>query len=855
MRNKIFITLFIFLLIIQIATSQLQGITKDDVFKTLKTNLPLDAEATLTIDNPEPYSLQKDSLQFRFTEDCGTVIRYKLLRKTTCARNKPIYETKQYCNDFKNGTVCEDGTIITGTYPEFYQCFTPTQYIYSGESDYKIEADIKADTCNGAWGYRIDWLPTLLIDNITFEKPEWAWWNVSLASRRNITNLTDNQVALAINGTNGVAGRTVWFNPRTANNSNTNVGIYYNTTPLTFTLANDTTQYSFETEGKPYNKTPTNIYHEKANVVYHFGKNHTTYTNDSTFYKHQAVVEAPASNWTNGSNCIFGGCYILYGDRITITDHTLFTGHIMPNISISMWVRLRHVDNTDLGTAPRLIDKRTGGATQFTVVLTNFDKIDWIVNTVGVANSEVVSPNAMVVDVWYNMVFDYNGTDQRMFINGTLVNSSIFAGGNMTGGVSNGMSIGGRSDDKHYLNGTIDEVRIWNNSLPASVYQEMYNNTIYLNNQLGIEQSAFGDTQAPRVNQTEPPNNTQVITLTPEFNYTYADETSNGTCTVIVNGTNVNTTTAINDTLTTVTSNTTLTNFSWYEWYMNCSDGTNTNVSDTWIFFLSTCIETWVQYNDSCNTSNKMLYLYNDTTGCGSNINLPANNGTTVACNYCNETLVESLTPCVNGTQNQTWIDTNFANCCFLTGNTTDCSVLYTPPFNESTPQNCTASTLISNFTCYLDENPFLKDKMNFVCEMPDNDTYCCVANVYSGTDDLLATTPEYQDASNSLLAFRSEEETRTCFTPVQRLVNGYYTTKSVRTETRFTLEMLCTELDGTTIRSQYTIRPEYERPDWIMHRWIWITRNWIWIIAILFTATLLTLFTGYLYRKARRGY
>ena len=144
------------------------------------------------------------------------------------------------------------------------------------------------------------------------------------------------------------------------------------------------------------------------------------------------------------------------------------------------------------------------------------------------------------------------------------------------------------------------------------------------------------------------------------------------------------------------------------------------------------------------------------------------------------------------------------------------------------------STALINNFTCYLDQEPIMTKKMNVMCEMPDNQTYCCVTNIYFG-DNLLATTPEYKDASASFLSLRSEEETRTCFEPSQMLLNAYYTKKNIRAETNFTLEVLCMNENSTTIKSQYQINPTYDNPDWILPRMIWARENISYILVITF--------------------
>jgi len=134
---------------------------------------------------------------------------------------------------------------------------------------------------------------------------------------------------------------------------------------------------------------------------------------------------------------------------------------------------------------------------------------------------------------------------------------------------------------------------------------------------------------------------------------------------------------------------------------------------------------------------------------------------------------------------------------------------------------------------------------------MPTNQTYCCVINIYQN-QYLLATTPEYKDATNSLLALRSEEETRQCFTPQQRLMNGYYTKKELRPETTYILETKCTTNSGTTIKHQGFITPEYHRYDWLPYRLVSIGKRPILTILTIVAIILLFLLGVWAIQKIR---
>ena len=228
------------------------------------------------------------------------------------------------------------------------------------------------------------------------------------------------------------------------------------------------------------------------------------------------------------------------------------------------------------------------------------------------------------------------------------------------------------------------------------------------------------------------------------------------------------------------------------------------------------CTENWIATYGDCLTNDTQLKTYIDNNSCGTNNTLPIDNGTYIPCDYCLEDLEATIGECTsNSTQNVTYNDNNYFTCCLITGLPSDCSILQYP-YNTTTTQSCTY--YINDFNCTYDTTPILNNKINVICELPDNKTYCCVINIYQN-QNLLATTPEYQDASQSLINLKSEEETRTCFTPNQKLVNAYYTKKELRPNTNYKIEILCTTNTGTTIKSQGTINPEYHTYDWLPHR------------------------------------
>ena len=169
-------------------------VTTDDVFSKLYENNPHKAKAVFRMATFHDKKLPKDSLKIKFKEKCGKVRSYKLLQKSICFREVPIFDIEEVCiQDSGNATkYCYNATKIIGYENESYECWVENFTIpelYG--ADYKIEAQIELDKCGNKWGYQIDWIPDLYIKEKDkhYMKDKWAWWNATYQYRMNILSL------------------------------------------------------------------------------------------------------------------------------------------------------------------------------------------------------------------------------------------------------------------------------------------------------------------------------------------------------------------------------------------------------------------------------------------------------------------------------------------------------------------------------------------------------------------------------------------------------------------------------------------------------------------------------------------
>ena len=251
------------------------------------------------------------------------------------------------------------------------------------------------------------------------------------------------------------------------------------------------------------------------------------------------------------------------------------------------------------------------------------------------------------------------------------------------------------------------------------------------------------------------------------------------------------------------------------------------------------CEENWVEQwiNSSCltNDTRTAFKYYEDSNSCGTTTTLPPDNGTLniSSCNYCSEDLQDYNTTCDGTTYETYWLDLNEQICCNVTGLPSDCSI-QSPPYDTNTTYNCTLLTI--EFNCSYDSEPYLTERMNIVCTMPDADDYSCVVYVSKdvNTQIVLQSTPEFTSYEFTLLSIFTHKrlEGKEYFTPSNRILNAYYTNKHLETENEFIVTVEC-QSDNNTYKSQFYIEPQYRGLSRVTNRMLWVRENMVWVIIL----------------------
>jgi glucose/arabinose dehydrogenase len=95
---------------------------------------------------------------------------------------------------------------------------------------------------------------------------------------------------------------------------------------------------------------------------------------------------------------------------------------------------------------------------------------------IGGSYGEVFAPSELSVNVWTHLAVTHDGATLRLYVNGTQVSSTAKTGTIRTS--TNQLQIGGDNIYGQYFQGTIDEVRIYNQALSAAAIQTDMNTPI-----------------------------------------------------------------------------------------------------------------------------------------------------------------------------------------------------------------------------------------------------------------------------------------------------------------------------------------------------------------------------------------
>lgn len=191
-------------------------------------------------------------------------------------------------------------------------------------------------------------------------------------------------------------------------------------------------------------------------------------TNNGTWYGSEEGSNLTA-NWRPKSECISNQCLHFDGtdDFINIPDSTSLT--LGNEITISIWVKLISIpDHTS--NQHRIIDKFTYPNSGYYFYLYESNKCLYF-NTYDGTAHQANNSQPLSIGNWYYIVATSDGTNNKVYLNshqGTPATSGVLTNS------TNNLRIAGYGGADFSLNGLIDDVHVYNQTIPTSQIQQNY---------------------------------------------------------------------------------------------------------------------------------------------------------------------------------------------------------------------------------------------------------------------------------------------------------------------------------------------------------------------------------------------
>ncbi len=146
-------------------------------------------------------------------------------------------------------------------------------------------------------------------------------------------------------------------------------------------------------------------------------------------------------------------------------------------LTVSAWVKFN-----DYGTTQQILSKRKDASTDYRMYLAKIDQVNYYLGFTGESGPYIdwghQSNNYLTIDTWHHVVGVKDGSQIRLYIDGDLDKEApaSTSGFNATDGI---LTIGCMMADDYttqtdFLNGQLDDVRIYNRALSESEIQELY---------------------------------------------------------------------------------------------------------------------------------------------------------------------------------------------------------------------------------------------------------------------------------------------------------------------------------------------------------------------------------------------
>lgn len=172
------------------------------------------------------------------------------------------------------------------------------------------------------------------------------------------------------------------------------------------------------------------------------------------------------ASWASGSNCRAGSCLSFSGSNSYMNASSSESLSPQSAITISLWIKLNAIPS---GTYNEIVQKYGAYGLKIDAVTSK------VIGYVWGAPENHYSTTALTTGTWYHIAMTFDGSVHKIYVNGVNENSENDARSIPVS--SNPLRVAGRESAGagEYINGILDEIRIYNRALSASEIKARYN--------------------------------------------------------------------------------------------------------------------------------------------------------------------------------------------------------------------------------------------------------------------------------------------------------------------------------------------------------------------------------------------
>ena len=169
------------------------------------------------------------------------------------------------------------------------------------------------------------------------------------------------------------------------------------------------------------------------------------------------------SGWMSESNCIFGTCIKFDGsdDYINCLDSDSLD--IKNEITLNIWIKPTNLS----GGTKIFVEKMNAYGLAYHMLANNL--------SLYLGNSPILDyPIVLNNNTWYHLIGTWDGSNTRLYINGTVVNNGSWSGSIIS---DKPLQIGGGeawASNWRYFKGIVDDVRLYDAALSSSQIKQNY---------------------------------------------------------------------------------------------------------------------------------------------------------------------------------------------------------------------------------------------------------------------------------------------------------------------------------------------------------------------------------------------